>query len=167
MVLFEQAPYRVVKVDSAPGAFLKAWIDPANLAHFIDGNPHFVLGIYDTTQYYLSPAHYVPELAAIAQAPINMIINYFITNAPTQAVTAYTTAMQQFGMTFLPDVNDFYAGNPDFPTGVAKEFGTDDPDQLISDYVSQRCPPTPAWWDTTFRTSPRSPCSRKPSTNIR
>ena len=136
MVLFEQAPYRVVKVDSAPGAFLKAWIDQANLAHFIDGNPHFVLGIYDTSQYYLSPAQYVPELAAIAQAPINMIINYFITNASTQAVTAYTTAMRQFGMTFLPDVNFFHANNHDFPAGVARQFGTDDPDQLISDYVS-------------------------------
>ena len=29
---------------------MKAWIDPANRAHFLDGNPHFVLGIYDTTQ---------------------------------------------------------------------------------------------------------------------
>ncbi len=62
---------------------MKAWIDPANRAHFIDGNPHFVIGIYDTTQYSLREAYYVPELAAIALAPINMIINYYITNAPT------------------------------------------------------------------------------------
>ena len=38
---------------------MKAWIDPANLAHFIDGNPHFVLGIYDTTGYSLRSAYYV------------------------------------------------------------------------------------------------------------
>ena len=135
-VLMAQSPYAIVKLDASVRAGMKAWIDSANLAHFIDGNPHFVLGIYDTTQYYVSPAQYVPELAAIAQAPINMIINYYITNASTQDVAAYTTAMQQFGMTFLPDVNYFYAGSPNFPTGVAKEFGTDDPDQLISDYTA-------------------------------
>ncbi len=78
---------------------MKAWIDPANRAHFLDGNPHFVLGIYDTTQYSLREAYYVPELAAIALAPINMIINYYITNAPTPAITAYTDAMKQFGIT--------------------------------------------------------------------
>ena len=90
---------------------MKAWIDPANLAHFIDGNPHFVLGIYDTTDYSDSPAYYTNELAAIAQAPINMIINYYITNAPTQAIIAYTTAMKQFGIAFLPDVAAFYTGS--------------------------------------------------------
>ena len=44
--------------------------------------------------------------------------------------------MKQFGMTFLPDVSDFYTGNPNFPTGLAKEFGTDDQDQLTSDYAA-------------------------------
>ena len=83
-VLMAQSPYAIVKLDASVRAGMKAWIDSANLAHFIDGNPHFVLGIYDTTQYYVSPAQYVPELAAIAQAPINMIINYYITNASTQ-----------------------------------------------------------------------------------
>ena len=114
-VLMTQSPYAIVKLDASVRAGMKAWIDSANLAHFIDGNPHFVLGIYDTTSIIQPRAYYVPELAAIAQAPINMIINYYITNAPTQAIAAYTTAMQQFGMTFLPDVSYFYAGSPQFP----------------------------------------------------
>ncbi len=135
-VLFEQPPYRVVKVNSKPAVLLKAWIDQANLAHFIDGNPHFVLGIYDTTGWSYAPASFVKQLAAIRKAPINMIINYFLSNAPTPAVTAYTTAMKQFGITFLPDVSGFYTGSSAFPTGIASEFGTDDPDQLITDYVS-------------------------------
>ncbi|MFZ0244611.1 hypothetical protein [Candidatus Binatus sp.] len=135
-VLFEQPPYRVVKLDSKPGVLLKAWIDPDNLAHFIDGNPHFVLGIYDTTGWSYAPASFVKGLAAIRKAPINMIINYFLSNAPTPAVTAYTTAMKQFGITFLPDVSGFHTGSSAFPTGIANEFGTDDPDQLITDYVS-------------------------------
>jgi hypothetical protein len=135
-VLMTQTPYTVVKLDASLRSGMKAWIDPANLAHFIDGNPHFVLGIYDTTGFSYAPASYVKELTAIAHAPINMIINYYITNAPTTAITAYTTAMKNFGMTFLPTVNDFYTGNKNFPTALAKEFGTDDQDQLTSDYAA-------------------------------
>ncbi|MGB0062526.1 choice-of-anchor D domain-containing protein [Candidatus Binatus sp.] len=135
-VLMTQSAYTIVKLDASLRSGMKAWIDPANLAHFIDGNPHFVLGIYDTTGFSYAPAAYVKELTAIAQAPINMIINYYITNAPTPAITAYTTAMQNFGMTLLPAVNDFYTGNKNFPTALAKEFGTDDQDQLTSDYAA-------------------------------
>jgi Abnormal spindle-like microcephaly-assoc'd, ASPM-SPD-2-Hydin len=135
-VLLAQSPYAIVKLDASARAGMKAWIDPANLAHFIDGNPHFVLGIYDTTGYSLSPAYYVPELAAIAKAPINMIINYYITNATTQAIAAYTTAMKPFGITFLPDVAPFYSDSVFFPSNLVREFGTDDPDQLTSDFAS-------------------------------
>src|ERR1700722_6777761 len=133
-ILMTQSPYAIVKLDASARAGMKAWIDPANRAHFLDGNPHFVLGIYDTTQYSLREAYYVPELAAIAQAPINMLINYYITNAPTPAITAYTDARKQFGIAFLPDVAAFYSGLANWPTGPAKEFGTQDQDTLISDY---------------------------------
>ncbi|MGC2445406.1 MAG: hypothetical protein WA409_18620, partial [Candidatus Binatus sp.] len=135
-VLMTQSAYAIVKLDASARAGMKAWIDPSNRAHFLDGNPHFVLGIYDTTQYSLREAYYVPELAAIALAPINMIINYYITNAPTTAITAYTDAMQQFGITFLPDVAAFYTGLPAWPTGPAKEFDTENQDTLISDYTA-------------------------------
>jgi len=135
-VLMAQSPYAIVKLGASLRAGMKAWIDPANLAHFIDGNPHFVLGIYDTTDYSNSSAYYVPRLAAIAQAPINMIINYYITNAQTPAITAYTTAMKQFGIAFLPDVAAFYTGLAAWPAGPAKEFGTENQDTLISDYAA-------------------------------
>ena len=135
-LLMTQSPYAIVKLDASARSGMKAWIDPANRAHFLDGDAHFVLGIYDTTQYSLREAYYVPELAAIAMAPINMIINYYITNAPTQAITAYTDAMKQFGITFLPDVASFYTGLPNWPTGPAKEFGTENQDTLISDYTA-------------------------------
>lgn len=135
-VLMAQTPYTVIKLDASLRAGMKAYIDPSNQAHFLDGNPHFVLGIYDTTDYSNLPSYYTAELAAIAQAPINMMINYYITNAPTQAIAAYTTAMKQFGMAFLPDMSGFYAGGPNWPVGVAKEFGTNDPDTLTTDYVS-------------------------------
>jgi hypothetical protein len=135
-LLMAQSPYAIVKLDASVRSGMKAWIDPANLAHFIDGNPHFVLGIYDTTGYSFLVSSYMKELAAIAQAPINMIINYFLANAPTRAITTYTTAMKQFGITFLPTVGGFYSNSVNFPTNIAREFGTNDQDQLISDYAS-------------------------------
>jgi len=135
-ILMTQSPYAIVKLDASARAGMKAYIDPANLAHFIDGNPHFVLGIYDTTDYSDSPSYYTNELASIAHAPINMMINYYITEAPTQAIDAYVTAMKPFGMVFLPDVEGFYAGSSIWPAGPAKEFGTDDADTLTTDYVS-------------------------------
>lgn len=131
-----QSPYAIVKLDASARAGMKAWIDPSNLAHFIDGNPHFVLGIYDTTGFAYYPAFYAKRLAPIAQAPINMIINYWQSGAPTPAALAYTDAMKQFGMTYLPTVNNFYEG-PGWPVGIAEEFGATAPDQLISDYAAE------------------------------
>lgn len=135
-VLMTQSPYAITKLDSSLRDGMKAWIDPANHAHFLDGSPHFVLGMYDTTGYSDSPSYYTAELAAIAQAPINMMINYYISGAPTQAIEAYTTAMKQYGMAFLPDVQGFYNGLAIWPYGVAKEFGTNNQDTLIADYAA-------------------------------
>ena len=90
---------------------MKAWIDPDNLADFIDGNAHFVIGIYDTTAASSIPSAYEPEPLLIAQAPINMIIKYFLSSSRTSAITAPTTAMNQFGIAFLPDLQGFPAGN--------------------------------------------------------
>ncbi len=111
-LLLQQSAYSIVKLDASARADMKAWIDPGNRAHFIDGNQHFVLGIYDTTQYSLSASYYLPRLTAIARAPINMIINYYISSAPTSAIKVYTTAMQSLGMVFLPTVSNFYPTNP-------------------------------------------------------
>ena len=138
-VLMTQSPYEVVKLDASARAGMKAWIDPANLAHFIDGKPHFVLGIYDTTGFAYYPAFYATRLAAIAQAPINLVINYWQSDAPTPAAVAYTAAMKQFGMAYLPTVNNFYNG-AGWPLGIAQEFGVTDQDQLISDYAAALAP---------------------------
>jgi Abnormal spindle-like microcephaly-assoc'd, ASPM-SPD-2-Hydin len=135
-VLLTQSPYLVVKLDASARAGMKAWIDPANNAHFIDGKAHFVLGIYDTTGWSSSPASYVKELTAIAQAPINMIINYYLNIAPVAADVAYTTAMKQFGMTLLPDVSYFYSSAKGYPTALANQLGAANQDQLIADFAS-------------------------------
>jgi hypothetical protein len=134
-VLFEQPPYRVVKVDSTPGAHLKAWIDDRNRAHFGDGKPHFVIGIYDTSGYSNAPQAYAGSINEISQAPINMMINYLITNAPISAINAYTDELQQHGIFLLPTVNDFYEDNR-MPKGLAAKLGASTQDDLIARYAN-------------------------------
>ena len=134
-VLFEQPPYRVVKVDSKAGDLLKAWIDDRNLAHFGDGNPHFVIGIYDTSNYFNSPDAYGPALDEISQAPINMMVNYFITNAPVSAIDAYTDELQKHGIFLLPTVSNFYQDNSNYPKGLAAKLGATTQDEFIARYA--------------------------------
>ena len=135
-VLFEQPPYRVVKVNSNAGALLKAWIDERNFAHFGDGKPHFVIGIYDTSGYsYLAQA-YAPALDEISQAPINMMVNYLITNAPIGAIDAYTYALQERGIFLLPTVNNFYEDSKQYPKGLATTLGASTQTDLIARYAS-------------------------------
>lgn len=135
-VIFTQSPYSIVKLDASARATMKAWVDPGNVAHFLDGDGHFVLGMYDTTDYSNNPGYYAPDLSAIAQAPINMMINYYMTLAPPSAVEAYATEMKQYGMVFLPTVSGFYSGNPNYPSNLATLFGAANQDQLISDYAA-------------------------------
>jgi hypothetical protein len=134
-VLFEQPPYRVVKVNSEAGAFLKAWIDDRNLAHFDDGKPHFVIGIYDTSGYSNSSKYYARAVDEISQAPINMLINYFITNAPISAINAYTDALQEHGIFLLPTVNNFYEDKSGYPKRAAR-LGASTQDDFIARYAN-------------------------------
>ncbi len=131
-----QSPYEVVKLPASARSGMKAWIDPNNEAHFLDGNAHFVLGIYDTTSYSNAVSPWQPELASIARAPVNMIINYFITDAPISAINAYTQAMAQYGMVLLPTVNNFYQDNTFYPSNLAASLRARTQEQLISKYAA-------------------------------
>ena len=135
-VLFDQPPYRVVKVSSNAGAFLKAWIDDRNRAHFGDGQPHFVIGIYDTSRYSNVATTYEPAIDEISQASINMMINYFITNAPISAVDAYTEALQKKGIFLLPTVSNFYQDNRAYPKGLAAKLNVTSQDEFVARYAN-------------------------------
>ena len=139
-VVMTQSAYTIVKLDASIRSGMKAWIDPANLAHFIDGNAHFVLGTYDTTGYSSLPSAYDAELAAIAKAPINMVINYYIGAAAIPQVDAYTTAMKKYGITYMPTVNQYYTNMPGYPYGLAARLGATNQDQLISYYAAALAP---------------------------
>ncbi|HLX05992.1 MAG TPA: hypothetical protein VKR28_10680 [Candidatus Binatus sp.] len=133
--IFEQPPYRIVKVDSKAGDLLKAWIDDRNLAHFGDGAAHFVIGIYDTSNYSNSPDAYAPAVEEISQAPINMMVNYYITNAPISSINAYTEELQRHGIFFLPTVSNFYEDIRGYPKGLAAKLGVSTQDDLAARYA--------------------------------
>jgi hypothetical protein len=135
-ILFEPPPYRIVKVSSSAGALMKAWIDERNLAHFGDGKPHFVIGIYDTSAYSNRGQAYAPALDEISEAPINMMVNYLVTDAPISAINAYTYALQEHGIFLLPTVNDFYEDNKQYPHGLATALGASTQDDLIARYAN-------------------------------
>ena len=96
-----------------------------------------------------------------------MIINYYLTNAPTPAITAYTTAMKNFGITFLPDVSGFYTGN----SMVSRPVSPNSSEPMIrftltSDYVSALSS-DPGVVGYYVQDEPAISCSRRPSTSIR
>ena len=95
--IFTPASTKIVKLGVETRASMKAWIDSDNIIH-MGGRPRFVIGIYDTTGYGLRPESYAPRLKAIAKAPINLIINYFLANGRADVIYPYTEAMKPFGI---------------------------------------------------------------------
>jgi len=132
--LFTQSAYKVVKVRADVRPKMKVWVDRSNYAHFGDGRRKFVLGIYDTTGYSPSEASYEPRLQNIAQAPLNMIINYLITNATVSEIDAYVSAMQRHGIFFLATANNFYSDLGWYPRRLASSLGASNQDELIGRY---------------------------------
>ena len=130
--IFTQSSYTIVKVSAETRASMKAWIDSDNIIH-MGGRPRFVIGLYDTTGYSLSPDYYTPRLKAIAKAPINLMINYFINNPRADIIYAYTKAMEPFGIFYLATVNTLFPDNRFYQRWAqAKNLG---PDQMIAQYA--------------------------------
>ncbi len=124
--IFTPSSYTIVKVGSEARASMKAWIDSDNIIH-MGGRPRFVIGLYDTTGYALRPDYYAPRLKEIAQAPINLMINYFLANGRTDVIYPYTEAMAPFGIYFLATVNAFFPEMRAYPAWARTEkVGADD-----------------------------------------
>src|SRR5208283_3535112 len=110
---------------------MKAWIDSDNIIH-MGGRPRFVIGLYDTTGFALWPSYYAPRLKAIAKAPINLMINYFIANARADVIYPYTEAMEPFGIFYLASVQAVFPEMRGYPKWAqAQNVG---PDQVIAQY---------------------------------
>ncbi len=129
--IFTQSSYSIVKLSSERRASMKAWIDSDNIIH-MDGRPRFVIGLYDTTRDSLWPDYYAPRLKAIATAPINLMINYFLSDGRADVIYPHTEAMKPLGIFYLATVNAFSPEMRAYPRWAQAE--TLGPNQLITQY---------------------------------
>lgn len=128
--IFASLFYPIVKIGSQARASMKAWIDPDNVIH-MGGRPRFVIGLYDTTGYSLHPDYYAPRLKEIARAPINLMINYLLSDGRAEVIYPYTEAMKPLGIFYLATVNALF-GSREYPPRANSEHL--DADALIAQY---------------------------------
>ena len=129
--IFASSSYTIAKVRSETRASMKAWIDPDNIIH-LGGQERFVIGLYDTTGDSLRPDYYASRLKAMAKAPINLIINYFLATGRADVIYPYTEAMEPLGMFYLATVNAFFPESPAYPKWA--RAGNIGPDRVIAQY---------------------------------
>ena len=129
--IFTQSSYTIVKVSKETHASMKTWIDSDNIIH-MGGRPRFVIGLYDTTGFGLRPDFYAPRLKAIAKAPINLMINYYIANGRADVIYPYTQAMEPLGIFYLATVSAFFPEMRAYPKWA--QTGNVGPDQVIAQY---------------------------------
>ncbi len=129
--ILTQSSYTIVKVSDETRASMKAWIDSDNIIH-MGGRPRFVIGLYDTTGYAPRPDYYAPRLKAIAKAPINLIINYFLGNGRANIIYPYTVAMDPFDIFYLATVTALYPEAGYYPAWA--RAGNVGPDDVVAQY---------------------------------
>jgi hypothetical protein len=104
--------YRVVRAPAGVRERYTVWYDERNVT-YLRGRPTFVLGLYNTTGYSADPASYAQGENGwgdikIAQAPINMLINYWLGGAPIPALEAYMGDLSSRGIYYLHTVNFYH-----------------------------------------------------------
>jgi hypothetical protein len=119
-VLHRYPDYRIVKAPAAARKRFAIWYDERNVA-WIHGRPSFVLGLYTTTGYSESRDTYARGddgwgVARMAEAPINMVINYWLGATPVPALQVYMDELNSRGMYYLQTVNFYYADNAQYKT---------------------------------------------------
>jgi hypothetical protein len=129
--IFAPRSYSIVKLSSGARASMKAWIDSDNVIH-MGGQRRFVIGLYDTTGSGLRPDYYAPRLKEIARAPINLMINYLLSDGRADVIYPYTEAMQPLGIFYLATVNALFTGSPGYPRQAIGQHL--DADALIAQY---------------------------------
>jgi hypothetical protein len=118
-VVFRHPDYRIVKAPAALRARLPVWYDEHNVLH-LHGRPAFVLGLYTTSGYSTSPAAYARGADGwgtekIAQAPFNMLVNYWLGLAPVGALEALMDDLAGRGIHYLHTVNFYHRDDPQYP----------------------------------------------------
>ena len=91
---------------------LATWYDERNVVHF-GGKPAFVLGLYTTSGYSMDRKAYATGDDGwgndrIAEAPINLLINYHLGRAPIPRSTVYLDDLHARGIRYLQTVNFYH-----------------------------------------------------------
>jgi len=120
--------YRIVKLPAAVRRRFTVWVDEDNVVHLEDRRA-FVLGIYTTSGYSTAPESYARGrdgwgTARLAEAPFNLLINYWLGIAPVPALEALMDDLHARGIYYLQTVNFYHADDPQYrtiPYPVARE----------------------------------------------
>jgi hypothetical protein len=110
--------HRLVKVPGSARARYTAWYDEHNTT-YLGGRPRFVLGLYTTSGYATSRAVYArgPDgwgTERMAEAPIDLVINYWLGATPVLPLTTYLDELHARGMYYLQTVNFYHQGHPQY-----------------------------------------------------
>jgi hypothetical protein len=120
--------YRVVKVPAKSREKMTVWYDDRNVT-YLENRPAFILGLYTTSGYSTSRDTYARGgdgwgVARMAQAPVNMLINYWLGIAPVPALETYMDELHGRGIYYLQTVNFYFADDPQYakiPYPAAKQ----------------------------------------------
>ncbi len=137
------ADYRIVKMPARARERLATWYDERNVVHF-GGKPTFVLGLYTTSGYSMDRKAYATGDNGwgndrIAEAPINLLINYHLGRAPIPALTTYLDDLHARGIRYLQTVNFYHRGDGqyreiDYP---AAKQGEDELNRWVADTLGR------------------------------
>ena len=110
--------HRIVRVSAKAREDLRVWFDERNVL-YMDGKPAFVLGLYTTGGYSTSRATYAHGdngwgITKMAEAPVNMLINYHLGRAPMPALSTYMDELSSRGIRYLQTVNFYYREDPQY-----------------------------------------------------
>lgn len=110
--------HRIVRVPARVRDELRVWVDERNVTH-LGGKPRFVLGLYTTSGYSTSRSTYANGqngwgIARMAEAPVNMLINYHLGRAPIPALTTYMDELHDRGIHYLQTVNFYHREDPQY-----------------------------------------------------
>jgi hypothetical protein len=104
--------YRIVRVPARVRDELRVWYDERNVT-YLAGKPRFILGLYTTSGYANNRAAYAHGnngwgVTRMAEAPMNMLINYHLGRAPIPALTTYMDELHDRGIYYLQTVNFYH-----------------------------------------------------------
>jgi hypothetical protein len=135
--------YRIVKTPARTRERMNAWFDERNVTYF-NGKPAFILGLYTTSGYSNDRAAYAKGNTGwgndrIAQAPMNLLINYHLGRAPIPALTVYLDDLYSHGIRYLQTVNFYHRADGqyreiDYP---AAKQGEDELNRWVADTLAR------------------------------